>query len=222
MKAANSISLPVLYGDTDSIFVNNPSHQQIDHLVNFANVTHNIELEVDKEYKYLVLSKRKKNYFGVKKDGTLDVKGLMGKKANTPPFVRELFWEILNGIKIKVDKKSIESRIKNTIEKFGEIPLEKLCYKTMLNKEPHEYKVKPPALKAAELLDTPPTKGQFIQFVKTRNGVKPIQLTSPKEVDRTKYMESLEGVMVQITDPLGISMDALLGRGKKTTMEDFW
>ena len=85
IETAKSVSLPVLYGDTDSVFVHKPTPDQINNLIDFCKDHYSIDLEIDKEYKYLVLSDRKKNYFGVKKDGSLDIKGLSGKKSNTPP-----------------------------------------------------------------------------------------------------------------------------------------
>ena len=43
-----------------------------------------IELDVDKVYRYVAMSQRKKNYFGVLEDGTVDIKGLTGKKSRLP------------------------------------------------------------------------------------------------------------------------------------------
>ena len=86
----------VLYGDTDSIFVKNLSKEQITMLINRAKNDHSVELEVDKEFRYVVLSNRKKNYLGVTKDGKADVKGLTGKKSHTPKFIKTLFYELLD------------------------------------------------------------------------------------------------------------------------------
>jgi len=86
----------VLYGDTDSLFVKKPTTKQIDDIITKAKVEHNVELEVEKEYRYVVLSGRKKNYLGVTKNGKVDVKGLTGKKSHTPPFIKSLFYELLD------------------------------------------------------------------------------------------------------------------------------
>jgi len=235
MKTAESKGLSVLAGDTDSIFIHKPTQEQIDELIEFTRSHYAIDLEVDKVYRYLVLSGRKKNYFGVKKDGSLDIKGLSGKKSNTPPFVRKLFYDVLDILKeIEIPtefpsaKRNIESKIKSVIDNYDDIPLEGFTFKVMINKEPYEYKVKPPALKAADILHKQkgilPEKGQFIEYVKTRvkPNVMPVQLATKADLDKTKYMTSLETVMEQIAEPMDISMDLLLGRGKATTMEDFW
>ncbi len=80
IEKCKGIQLDVLYGDTDSLFVKKPTTQQIDNVIKVAKDDHGVELEIDKEYRYVVLSNRKKNYFGVTKNGKVDVKGLTGKK----------------------------------------------------------------------------------------------------------------------------------------------
>lgn len=235
VKAAEDISLPVLAGDTDSIFTHNPTKDQIDHLIEFCRKNYAIDLEVDKEYRYLMLSGRKKNYFGVKKNGDLDIKGLSGKKSNTPPFVKDLFYKILDKLKMinqpedfVPTKISVEKDIKDVIDNFDTIPIQGFTFKVMINKEPYEYKVKPPVLKAADQLHKEkgilPEKGTFVEYIKTwkKPHVKPIELASLDDIDKEKYKESLETVMEQITDPMDIDMDILMGRGKMTVIDDFW
>ena len=108
--------IDVLYGDTDSIFVKNLTKEQIDFLITRAKDDHNVELEDDKEYRYVVLSNRKKNYLGVTKDGKADVKGLTGKKSHTPKFIKTLFYELLD-ILAKVQNKDDFDSAKNQITK---------------------------------------------------------------------------------------------------------
>ena len=72
----------------------------------WARETLGVDLEIDKQYRYVVFSDLKKNYLGVLSDGTVDVKGLTGKKSHTPPFIRKAFYDTLEileksgGIKI--------------------------------------------------------------------------------------------------------------------------
>jgi len=231
IEAAKSKNLPVLYGDTDSIFVYQPTEEQINYLIDFCKKHYSIDLEVDKEYKYLMLSDRKKNYFGVKKDNTLDIKGLSGKKSNTPPYLRELFYDILERLKIieipsdfPPAKKDIETKIKNVVDNFESIPLEKLALRVMINKEPYEYKVEPQVLKAAKQLHKEkgilPEKGMFISFVKTwkKPHVMPVELAKTSDIDKEKYMEGFESVLEQITDPMDISVELLMGKGTQTNL----
>ena len=228
MKAADSKSLPVLYGDTDSIFVHQPSQEQIDYLIEFTRKHYAIDLEVDKEYKYLVLSDRKKNYFGVKTDGKLDIKGLSGKKSNTPVYLRGLFTEIMDLLKtietpsdFPTVKQVIEKKIKDTVANFDNIPLDQLAVKMFINKDPSEYKVKTPVMTAAKQLSKKPEKGDLVQFVKTlgKTTVKPIEIVKRHEIDKPKYMEGFESVLEQITEPMQINL-AYLTKGQ--TNLDMW
>ena len=43
-------------------------------------------------------------------------------------------------------------------------------------------------------------------------------MANRSDVDKEKYMESLESVMSQVCEPMQISIDILMGRGSQTTM----
>ena len=63
IEKCKGIELEVLYGDTDSLFVKNPTSQQIEDVIKLAKKDHGVELEIDKNYRYVVLSNRKKKLF---------------------------------------------------------------------------------------------------------------------------------------------------------------
>ncbi|MHA1927952.1 MAG: DNA polymerase domain-containing protein, partial [Candidatus Thorarchaeota archaeon] len=86
-EKAEAMGVRVLYGDTDSVFLDNPSQAQQDEIVQWSTEALGIDLEVEKTYKYVALSDRKKNYIGVYQSGYVEVKGLSGKKRNTPRFI---------------------------------------------------------------------------------------------------------------------------------------
>jgi len=79
IKKCEATGIEVLYGDTDSLFIKNPTKEQIQTVIEQAKKDHGVDLEIDKTYRYCVLSNRKKNYLGVTKEGKVDVKGLTGK-----------------------------------------------------------------------------------------------------------------------------------------------
>ena len=161
-KCENS-GITVLYGDTDSLFIKNPTEEQIVNVIKGAKKDHGVELEVDKEYRYVVLSDRKKNYLGVTKKGKVDIKGLTGKKSHTPTFIKTIFYEltdILSKVRDKDDfavaKRSIGEKILICAKKLEarEIPLEDLAFHVMLSKAPAEYtKTVPQHIRAAKQLE---------------------------------------------------------------------
>ncbi|MDE1814390.1 MAG: DNA mismatch repair protein MutH, partial [Thaumarchaeota archaeon] len=233
VNTAKDFEMNVIYGDTDSIFLKSPTQEQISNLIAYAKQAFNIDLEQDKTYRYVVLSNRRKNYFGIKSDGTVDIKGLTGKKSSTPPFIRESFTRIMDRLKtvnnpsdFALTSDFIRTEIRNLVDSFDTIPFEKLSFKVLVKEDPSEYKVKPAAVKAAELLGKV-TKGQFVEYIKVRGTkagvkVKPVQLVQRKEIDKEKYMEILETTMSQIVEPMDLDIEELMGKGKQLKMGDFW
>ena len=228
--------IDVLYGDTDSLFVKKPTPKQIEDIITRAKIDHNVELEIDKEYRYVVLSSRKKNYLGVRKNGKVDVKGLTGKKSHTPPFIKTLFYELLD---ILSEIKTIEEfeRAKNKISdkisecarkvQAKEIPLQDMAFKVMLSKALNEYtKTIPQHIRAAKQLESirEIKKGDIISYVKIINkpGVKPIEMARKSEIDSSKYMEFMESMLDQITSSMDLDFDTILGKPKQTGLEQFF
>jgi DNA polymerase I len=142
------LGIEVVYGDTDSLFLKEPAQDAIDKVVAWARSKLGVDLEIDKQYRYVVFSDLKKNYLGVLPDGTVDVKGLTGKKSHTPPFIRAAFYEIL-GILGKVnsqkDFESAKESIKNIIQRdaknleANKIPVDELSFNVMINKSIASY-----------------------------------------------------------------------------------
>ncbi|NIP62921.1 MAG: DNA-directed DNA polymerase I [Nitrosopumilaceae archaeon] len=236
IKKCEQYEIVVLYGDTDSLFLKNPTEEQIEKVIEQAKKEHGVDLEIDKEYRYVVLSQRKKNYLGVTKDGKVDVKGLTGKKSHTPPFIRNLFYELLD-ILSKVEThegfKEAKNKITNTIANCAkrveekEIPLEDLAFNVMISKAPAEYvKTVPQHIRAAKLLESirEIKKGDIISYVKILNrpGVKPVEMAKRNEVDSKKYMEFMESTLDQITSSMGLDFDTILGKPKQTGLDQFF
>ncbi len=60
INKAKDLGIQVLYGDTDSLFLKDPSPEQIKTLSEWSEKTLGMELDVDKIYGYAVLSSRKR------------------------------------------------------------------------------------------------------------------------------------------------------------------
>ena len=228
--------IDVLYGDTDSLFVKKPTPKQIKDIITKAKLNHNVELEVDKEYRYVVLSERKKNYLGVTKNGKIDVKGLTGKKSHTPPFIKTLFYElldILSEIKTIGEFERAKNKISDKIAKCArkvlakEIPLQDLAFNVMISKAPNDYtKTVPQHIRAAKQLESirEIKKGDIISYVKILNkpGVRPIEMARKSEIDSSKYMEFMESTLDQLTSSMDLDFDTMLGKPKQTGLEQFF
>jgi len=228
--------IEVLYGDTDSLFVKKPTPKQIEDIITKAKLDHNVELEIDKEYRYVVLSGRKKNYLGVTKNGKVDVKGLTGKKSHTPAFIKTLFYElldILSEIKTAEEFKRAKNKISDKITECArkvqakEIPLQDLAFNVMISKAPRDYtKTVPQHIRAAKQLELirEIKKGDIISYVKILNkpGVRPIEKARKSEIDTSKYMEFMERTLDQLTSSMDLDFDTILGKPKQTGLEQFF
>jgi len=226
IEKANSLGVEVFYGDTDSLFLGSPRAEQLEQLVAWSESSLGMMLEVDKNYRYLALSSRKKNYLGVLPDGSVDIKGLTGKKRHVPEFLRRAFYDmvqILGEVRSMEEFKEAKERIKHIVRecylklKNHEYSLEDLAFSVMISKPPEKYvKTTPQHVKAATLLQRTGVEvkpGDLIAFVKVvgEPGVKPIQLASVAEIDSEKYLEYIKSTFDQVIDSLGVEFEDLIG-----------
>jgi len=233
VKKAQELGMEVLYGDTDSLFVLNPPKQKIEELIAWARADLKVDLEIDKEFRYVAFSDRKKNYFGVKNDGSVEIKGLLGKKRNTPPFIKDTFQralDVLSEVKSPQDfedaKKKVQALLKEaqTTLKTRKFDVKDLAISVMLNKNPDKYeKTTPQHIKAARILIDQLGReikaGDVIHYVKTYSGVLPVELAKPSDVDTSKYIELLKSTFEQVLDALNIDFDEAMG---ERTLESFF
>jgi len=237
---AEDMGIRVLYGDTDSVFLDNPSKEQQKELVQWSRKALGIDLEVDKTYKYVALSDRKKNYIGVYPDGKVEVKGLSGKKRNTPDYAQQAFREMLEVLS-RVDdaegfetaKAGIRQIVNHVIDRLegkteGYSP-EELAFRIQITKRLSEYPTDTPHVRAAKMLvekTKDPNRvlpGTIIEFIRTKGpgGVLPVELAKQTSywVDKDVYIDILRGVFDQVLDSLGLDFSEFLGF---TTLDKFF
>jgi len=231
ISKAQELGIEVIYGDTDSVFLKGPSQDQINALARWSERELGMELEVDKVYRYSIFSSRKKNYLGVLPDGTIDVKGLTGKKRHIPVFIKKAFdqmeerlGQVQSPAEFAQAKREIrrivrERYLKLKQREWGEQP-DKLAFHVVLGKEPTYYvKTTPQHVKAALILQEKGYElkaGDLISFVKVAKEphVKPVQLASNSEIDVDKYVAYLQSTFDQVLDALGLDFEEIIGLTK--------
>jgi DNA polymerase I len=230
LSEAKQLNIQVLYGDTDSIFLKNPSKEQIEELAHWAEHELKMSLDVDKVYRYAVFSSRKKNYLGVLEDGSVDVKGLTGKKRHIPLFIKKAFnrmKERLAMVKTPADfekaKKDISEIIRDCYMRLKRREWESLsdlAFNVVLGEELERYtKTTPQHVKAAKILKENGMElkaGDLITFVKVvrEPHVKPVELATNNEIDVDKYIAYLHSTFDQVLDALGLDFDEIIGLTK--------
>lgn len=227
IQEAKNQGMEVIMSDTDSCYVKNPKPEQVKYMIDWTKEQYKIDLEVDKQYRYIVLSDRKKNYFGIKTDGKVDIKGLTGKKSSTPIFIKHTFNAVLDELKkvmvpedFPMAKNNIINIVRQVVTRFDTIPLEDIAFNMKISREANEYKSNTQAMKAIALLGRAVKKGEIVRYIKTWTApkAKPIQLVRRDEVDKEKYIESLSSVLEQVIDPMDLDMDSILTGTKQATL----
>lgn len=239
-EKSESMGIRVLYGDTDSVFLDNPSKEQQEELVKWSSEALGIDLEVEKTYKYVALSDRKKNYVGIYKDGKVEVKGLSGKKRNTPDYAQVAFREMLQVLSRVDDPEGFEAakeeireivncvidRLEGKAEPYSP---EELAFRIQLTKRLSEYPTDTPHVRAAKMLveeTGDPSKvlpGTIIEFIRVKGtgGVMPVELAQGKSywIDKDTYIDILRSVFEQVLDSVGLDFEEFLGF---TTLDKFF
>ncbi len=230
LNHCRNVGIQVLYGDTDSLFLKNPSKEQIEEVVRFTEHELHMGIDVDKYYRYAVFSSRKKNYLGVLEDGTVDVKGLTGKKKHIPIFIKDAFnqmkeriAQVKNPADFEKAKKDIAEIVRNRYMKLKKREwkdMNELAFSVVLGDNVERYtKTTPQHVKAARMLKENGRDlkaGDLIRFVKTTKPphVKPVELANKNEVDIDKYIAYLHSTFDQVLDALGLSFDEIIGLTK--------
>ena len=224
-----------LYGHTDSCMLNNPHDLMLEHLKNFCLQKLGIELDVEARYLVVFLTSRKANYIGIEitKNGNKAViKGLQGKKSNTPPLFQKTFKTVLRLLEEVKDEKSLEetkNKIINVIRRTRKkiitkkVTPQEVSFNISLSRELSTYhKTIPQHVRAALLLKEMGEEihsGDIISYVKCKDGsVQPVELARPEDIDVKKYNQQLKSIFAPLFEPLNINYDSVI-EGKKTIID---
>jgi DNA polymerase, archaea type len=227
-KIAEESGLKPRYGDTDSIFLSNPSQSEIEDFIQTVKERFNLELAVEKSFSLCVLSSAMKAYFGILRDGTPDIKGLSVIKSNSPHLFQQVFDLCVKQLANVRDLEAFEQAKKQIAEIYEHtvselrtrnFDLKDLIYNVEIHEVPEEKfsaKVLPQPYQAARILrDSGVSLKEWdeIRFIKVkpfrhagRNfTVKPAEMVSPIEVNVEDYVRTLSLAMGQVFEPMGIS-----------------
>jgi len=234
----------VIYGDTDSIFVNtnltkdkaNKLGREIEKEINnfYDNYVKKqykrksfLELEFEKQYLALIMPAvrgkemgAKKRYAGLKeKQGKeeIEIVGLEAIRGDWTKAAQEFQRKLLD--KVFHNKNPIKF-IKQYIEdlKSGELD-EKLIYKKSIRKDLAEYiKTTPPHVKAARKLKPEELTSSLIQYYITTDGPEPIQKLK-HSIDYEHYIKKqIEPIAKQILSLLNIEFEDIIKGSKQSTL----
>lgn len=225
VNLAEKCGMKVIFGDTDSILVCNPTNEQIETLNSELSTKTGMALDIGKVYRYVVMSSRKKNYLGIENDGNIDIKGLTGKKRHVCRFIRQVFQDVCNILKDVYTEKDFENakvEIKNLINDAvnnlytGEYEMEDMAFVYTLNKDLDEASRNSQIYRAASLLGNV-RRGETIAIVLTkgRYSALPLGIATKEQVDIQSYVERLRTALEQVLEPMGMDFDEIIGKKPK-------
>jgi len=224
------------YGDTDSIFLDNPQPAEVEWLIKTVKEKLKLDLAIEKQYSLCVLPAAKKAYFGILPDGEPDIKGLTAIKSSSPKFIRRVFQDCvkeLSNVKTIEEYESTKKRIIKVVQqavselKSRRVQLEDLVYSVKLYFDPDErlatnVKVTPqPYQCAVQLLDMDEKvdKGDTVHFIKVKPfnykgktfTVKPVDyVKSLKEINVEDYIRNMTTALEQTFAPMDIKLEQKL------------
>lgn len=227
-EIAKDNGLNPIYGDTDSLFLENPSEKQIKWLIETIKTKLKLDLSVEEKYNLCVLPKASKAYFGIRKDGTVDLKGLTAIKSNSPNFINKVFNDCIQQLKTVTNESELikaKKRIKTIVNKaitnlkLGKVPLKDLEYIVVIHEDPKE-KIKgktihQPYQSAFQLIESGKKvkRRDKMNFIKVKPfiykgrkfTVKPTEnVKNFKEINIDDYIRNLKTSLNQTFEPIGI------------------
>jgi len=230
-KIAEEGGLHPVYGDTDSIFLENASSEKVERLIKTVKEKLRLDLAVEKRYSVCVLSKAKKAYFGIFEDGTADLKGLTAIKSSSPNFIQAVFQNCvkeLSHVKNAQEYELAKARIVKVVQRAirdlrnGKVELKDLVYSVKLYHEPVgklRSKVLPqPYQCAAQLIAAGKAvkRRDTVTFIKVkpfdfkgrRFTVKPAEhVRGVSEVNVEDYIRNLTTALNQTFEPMNIKFE---------------
>lgn len=240
---AKKNGLHPIYGDTDSLFLNDPSEEEVEWLIKTVKNQLKLDLAVDEKYSVCVLPRAMKAYFGIRIDGTADIKGVTAIKSNSPLFIQNVFRECVKAMAevknyddFEVAKQRIQAIVRYAIQNLeeGKVSLKDLEYSVTLHEDPErkisETTLHQPYQCAIQLIDSgkPVQRRDIVKFVKVNPfpykdrtfTVKPTGLIrSINEVNIEDYIRNLRTALNQTFKPMNIRFNEELK--KDISLSDF-
>jgi hypothetical protein len=139
-EIANGLGFVTLYGDTDSLFVNNVKRREdVQKFTDECKLKLGVEVVREKTFSKLILV-GKKHYVGILSDPSKDpiIKGMEGVKSDRPEFIHRVFVQLVHDI--KNDTNPI-LKLNEAFQQLDcrQVPPDSLAISLVLRKNPEEY-----------------------------------------------------------------------------------
>jgi len=237
IEMAKKEQLKVVYGDTDSIFIENQP-EKIERLSREIKEMMGLEVKPDEVYVRIFFTEAKKRYAGLLLDGRLDIVGMEVVRGDWATIAKNVQEKVLEIILKEQSPKKAADFVQQFIYELRQkhVPYRDLIIWKTLTKPAEEYEVKASHVEAAKMLKEKGwglAVGDKIGFVVVTGAgrlyerVKPYMLASYDELDLEYYVsKQVVPAAARILESFGITEEQLLQtkKGEKETrkLSDFF
>ncbi len=231
---ARELRLNIIYGDTDSIFVDY-NIKLINELIKWVSDTLGLEAKIDKVFKKILFTEAKKRYAGLTEDGSIEIVGLEYVRRDWCDYAREAQYVIVKNLLEGASKDKLLNLFRDFVRRLRrkEVDIRKLIIWEQITRPLSEYKVNAPHIEVAKRLSQGGwriKKGMFIGYV-INKGSGPLYKRAvhytkadPNYIDWDYYIyNQLLPAIVRILSPVGIGEKTLesIARGGGVGLDMF-
>ena len=222
---AKNLGLKVLYGDTDSLFVEY-EEKRVNQFIKEVDKNLGLEINLGRLYKRILFTEAKKKYAGLLEDGELEVVGMEAIRGDWSNLARNVQNEVLKLVLQDGNPARARSYVTSLVKGLESAKVSKpslVIWKT-LTKRQDEYEVNAPHVEVARKMAKegwPVTVGDKVGFIITKKPGKLYQKAEPHfkvsldEVDYNYYVHNqIVPAAARVLEVFGIAEKDLLGTGR--------
>jgi len=222
---AKNLGLKVLYGDTDSLFVEY-EEKLVNQFIKEIDKNLGLEINLGQLYKRILFTEAKKKYAGLLEDGELEVVGMEAIRGDWSNLARNVQNKVLKLVLQDGNPARARSYVTSLIKDLesAKVPKPSLVIWKTLTKRPDEYEVNAPHVEVARKMAKegwPVTVGDKVGFIITKKPGKLYQKAEPHfkvsldQVDYEYYVHNqIVPAAARVLEVFGIEEQDLLGRGR--------
>ncbi|HEV2119710.1 MAG TPA: DNA-directed DNA polymerase [Candidatus Bathyarchaeia archaeon] len=219
---AKSLGLKVLYGDTDSLFIEY-EEKLVNQFIKEIDEILGLEISLGQMYKRILFTEAKKKYAGLLDDGELDVVGMEAIRGDWSNLARNVQNEVLRLVLQDGNPARAQSYVTSLVVDLesAKVPKSSLVIWKTLTKRPDDYEVNAPHVEVARKMAKegwPVTVGDKVGFIITKRPGKLYQKAEPhfkvslEQVDYEYYVHNqIVPAAARVLEVFGIAEKDLVG-----------
>ena len=226
---AKSLGLKVLYGDTDSLFVEY-NEKLVSQFIKEIDKNLGLEINLGQLYTRILFTEAKKKYAGLMDDGELDVVGMEAIRGDWSNLARNVQNEVLRLVLEDANPTRAKSYVTNLIKDLesAKVPKPSLVIWKTLTKRPDEYEVNAPHVEVARKMAKEGwsvSVGDKVGFIITKKPGKLYQKAEPhfkvsmEQVDYDYYVNNqIVPAAARVLEVFGIAEKDLVGTSGQVSL----